>query len=79
MCLLLALFDYPPPAYPKERMITWEEFVKTIDNIEELYDSAGGVHTKNFSICGVGESLTHKLLPDMIKYCSEHKICDRIY
>lgn len=61
-----------------EHMITWDEFVNMIDNIEELYRINGGGRAKNLVICGVGEPLTNPLLPKMIRYCREHNISDRI-
>ena len=68
----------PPPSYLSDkRMISWDEFRFMIDNIEELYEY-GEARAKNFGICGIGEPTMHKLLPEMVKYCSDHKICDRI-
>ena len=62
----------------KERMISWEDFVKRVDNIEELYEANGGGKTKNLVICGIGEPLTNKLLPQMVSYCNAHNISERI-
>ena len=48
------------------------------NTIVNLAEKSGGLKVKNFLFCGIGEPLTNKLLPDMVKYCKDHNICDRI-
>lgn len=65
------------PASGNEKMLSWDEFVHIGEEIKQLY-SRGGQKAKVVSICGTGEPLTNKLLPEMIKYCKDHDLADRI-
>lgn len=67
-----------PDRGKKDIMISWDEFVHMINNVESLYAHNNGEKCKNFAICGVGEPLTHKLLPQMVEYVSNHNISPRI-
>ena len=64
------------------RIITWEDFIKIVNQIEELvnYGKAKGKNNelKIIRFIGVGEPLVNKMLPDMIKYLSERKLAKRI-
>lgn len=67
-----------PHRQKKDIMISWDDFLYMMNNVEELYEHNNGVKCKNFAICGVGEPLTHKMLPQMVEYISKHEICPRI-
>lgn len=61
----------------KEIMISWEDFLFIMQNIEELY-SVKKERAKNFSIIGIGEPLLHKRVADMVRYIKEHDVSKRI-
>lgn len=65
------------PASGNEKMLSWDEFVHIGEEIKQLY-SKGEQKAKVISICGIGEPLTNKLLPEMIKYCKDNDLADRI-
>lgn len=62
----------------KEKMLSWEEFINIIDNINELCKTNGNVKIKNFSICGLGEPLTCNKLPEMVEYIRKQDFAERI-
>lgn len=64
------------------RVITWDDFIKTTNQIEELVkwgkEKGGDNELKIIRFIGVGEPLVNKMLPDMIKYLSERKLTKRL-
>lgn len=60
-----------------DRMLSWDEFVNMANEIESLC-IRGGQKVKVVTICGTGEPLTHKMLPQMIRYIKEHNWAERI-
>lgn len=60
------------------QILSWDKFVDIISQIEELLENNGVKRIKNFQICGIGESLICKELPQMIRYVKERGISDRI-
>lgn len=62
----------------KEKILSFEEFAKIVDEIKELCNMHGGEKIKNFAICGIGEPLICKDLPKMVKYVKEKDFSDRI-
>lgn len=50
----------------KEKILSFEEFAKIVDEIKELCNMHGGEKIKNFAICGIGEPLICKDLPKMV-------------
>lgn len=61
----------------KEKMLSFREFAKIADDLKELCN-INNVKIKNFSICGTGEPLTCKNLPQMVEYAKEGDFSERI-
>lgn len=62
----------------KPQMLSLQQFVDRISQIEELLANNGLERIRILSICGAGEPLTNKQLPEMVRYIKERKIADRI-
>lgn len=67
-----------PSTNKHEKMFSFEEFVKIVDEIKELCDINNGTKIKNFAICGLGEPLTCKDLPRMVEYARNKDFTERI-
>ncbi|SDI90649.1 4Fe-4S single cluster domain-containing protein [Lachnospiraceae bacterium G41] len=59
------------------QVLTWDNFILIINQIEDLLKN-GKDDLKIIRFIGNGEPLVNKKLPDMIRYISEKKICNRI-
>ena len=60
------------------QILSWDKFVNIISQIEEMLEKNGVDRIKNFQICGIGEPLICKEVPQMISYVKKRGISDRI-
>jgi GTP 3',8-cyclase len=51
----------------------WDTFTKIIGQVQEFDEKLKAIHFQ-----GMGEPLIHPLLPDMIKYCKERGVAERL-